>query len=56
MEFLRVILGPDGIKMDPTKLDVVKHWPTLINMKDMQRFIGFANYYQRFIKDFAKVA
>ena len=56
VEFLGVILGPDGIKMDPTKLDAVRHWPTPLNMKDMQWFIGFANYYQRFIKDFAKVA
>ena len=56
VEFLGVILGPDRIKMDPTKLDAVKHWPTPLNMKDVQRFIGFANYYRRFIKDFAKVA
>ena len=42
--------------MDPTKLDVVKHWPTPLNMKDVQCYISFANYYQRFIKDFAKVA
>ena len=56
MEFLGVILGPDGIKMDPTKLEAVKHWPMPFNMKDVQRFIGFANYYRRFIKDFAKVA
>ena len=45
VEFLGVILGPDGIKMDPTKLDAVKHWPTLLNMKDVQQFISFANYY-----------
>ena len=45
MEFLGVILGPDGIKMDPTKLDAVKHWPIPLNMKDIQQFIGFANYY-----------
>ena len=45
VEFLGVILGPDGIKMDPTKLDAVKHWPIPLNMKDVQWFIGFANYY-----------
>ena len=56
VEFLRVILRPDGIKMDPTKLDAVKHWPMPLNMKDIQCFISFANYHQRFIKDFAKVA
>ena len=56
VEFLGVILGPDGIKMDPTKLDAVKHWPTPLNMKDIQQFIRFANYYRRFIKDFTKVA
>ena len=42
--------------MDTTKLEAVKHWPTPFNMKDIQRFISFANYYRRFIKDFAKVA
>ena len=35
VEFLGVILGPDGIKMDPTKLDAVKRWPTPLNMKDV---------------------
>ena len=45
VEFLGVMLGLDRIKMDPTKLDAVKHWPTPLNMKDVQQFIGFANYY-----------
>jgi hypothetical protein len=56
VDFLGVIIGPDGIKMDPSKLEAVRKWPTPANMKDIQKFIGFANYYRRFIKDFAKVA
>jgi hypothetical protein len=50
VEFLRVIIGPNRIKMDPGKIDAILEWPELKNMKDIQQFIGLANYYQRFIR------
>ena len=35
--------------MDPAKVDAVKDWETLSNLKDVQAFLVFANFYQRFI-------
>ncbi|SMY30061.1 unnamed protein product [Zymoseptoria tritici ST99CH_1A5] len=45
-----------GIRMDPEKADTVQHWPTPRNVKDVQAFIGFANFYRRFIRNFSRIA
>ena len=42
--------------MDPGKVAAVRDWPTPKNLKEVRGFIGFANFYRRFIKDFAKLA
>ena len=34
--------------MDPSKVDTIVNWPSLINIKDIQSFLGFANFYRRF--------
>jgi len=54
--FLGVVIGPNGIKMEEEKVDGVLSWPEPKNMKDVRKFLGLANYYRRFIKDFAQVA
>jgi len=54
--FLGVIIEPNSIKMEKEKVDGVLSWPQLKNMKDVRKFLGLANYYRRFIKDFARVA
>ena len=54
--FLGVVIGPNGIKMEEEKVDGVLSWPELKNVKDVRKFLGLANYYRRFIKDFAQVA
>ena len=50
--FLGVIIGPDRIKMEKEKVDRVLSWPEPKNMKDIRKFLGLANYYRRFIKNF----
>ena len=54
--FLGVIIEPNGIEMEAEKVDGVLSWPQPKNVKDIRKFLGLANYYRRFIKDFARVA
>ena len=53
--FLGVILSTDGLKMDPKKVQAVTDWPVPRTLKQVQGFIGFCNFYRRFIKDFSKI-
>ena len=55
VEFLRVIIGEDRVRMEKEKVQGVIEWPVLRNMKDMQKFLGLANYYRQFVKDFAMI-
>ena len=50
--FLGVVIGPQGIKMKEEKMKGVLDWPALKCVKDMQKFLGLANYYRQFIKSF----
>jgi len=54
--FLGVVIGPNGIEMEKEKMDGVLSWLEPKNIKDVRKFLGLANYYRRFIKDFAGIA
>jgi len=54
--FLGVVIEPNRIEMEKKKVDRVLSWPEPKNMKDVRKFLGLANYYKRFIKDFTQVA
>jgi len=49
-------MGPEGFKMEKGKVEKVTKWPILQGVKDVEKFLGLANYYKRFVKDFAKIA
>ncbi|KII66298.1 Retrovirus-related Pol polyprotein [Thelohanellus kitauei] len=51
--YLAYIIGEKGIKVDPTKADAVRSWKTPRNAGDIQKFLGFCNYYRHFVKNFA---
>jgi len=53
--FLGVIIGPEGIKMEKENVRRVLEWPTPKCVKDVQKFLGLANYYCRFIQDFVSI-
>ena len=53
---LGVMIRPEGIKMEEEKVKNILEWPTPKEVKDMQKFLGLANYYWQFIKDFAAIA
>jgi len=54
--FLGVVIGPNRIEMEKKKVDEVLSWPEPKNIKDVRKFLDLANYYRRFIKDFAQIA
>ncbi|KAJ1038216.1 hypothetical protein NDA10_006570 [Ustilago hordei] len=56
VEFLGYIIKLTGIEMDPEKVRTVKEWPMPESIHDIQRFLGFANFYRRFIAHFAHIA
>jgi len=51
--FLGVVIGPSRIEMEKEKVDGMLSWPEPRNAKDVRKFLDLANYYRRFIKDFA---
>ena len=56
VEFLGVIIGLDGVRMEKNKVQEVIDWLVPKSVKDVQKFLGLANYYRQFVKDFAKIA
>ena len=55
IEFLGYHISPEGISMSTAKVESVRNWPVPRNVKDMQAFLGFANFYRRFIEGFSKI-
>ena len=56
VQYLGHLISREGIATDPAKTDKVSMWPTPSSKRETQRFLGFASYYRRFVKDFAHIA
>ena len=58
VKYLGLIISSTGIKMDPDKVKAIAEWPKPApgDLKAIRRFLGFVNFYHRFIKDFSKIA
>ena len=54
--FLGIVMGEGKVEMEEDKVEGVLKWPTPQCVRDVRKFLGLANYYRRFVKDFAKVA
>jgi hypothetical protein len=55
VEFLGYIIIRDGMEMSEDKIEAIKEWQAPKPLRDVQSFLGFANFYRRFIKDFSRV-
>ncbi|CAI5483057.1 unnamed protein product [Closterium sp. Yama58-4] len=56
VQFLGHMVSAKGVHVDPRKIEAVKKWKVPENVKELQQFLGFANYYNRFMPQYAKIA
>ena len=56
VDFLGMIIKPGKIMMDPAKVKGIANWPTPNSVKDIRSFLGFCNYYQKFIHGCSGIA
>lgn len=56
VEFLGHIISPKGIGMDDSKVTAIRQWSSPNSVKELQVFLGFANYYRKFIANYSKIA
>jgi RNase H-like domain found in reverse transcriptase/Reverse transcriptase (RNA-dependent DNA polymerase) len=56
VEYLGHIISGSHIKMDPTKIEAISKWKEPQNKKELQSFLGFANYYRKFIEGYGSIA
>ncbi|EGN91147.1 hypothetical protein SERLA73DRAFT_157591, partial [Serpula lacrymans var. lacrymans S7.3] len=56
VEYLGMIISKDTIRMDPLKVAAVADWPAPKNKRELQSFLGFSNFYRRFVKDYGRIA
>jgi hypothetical protein len=55
VEFLGNIVTTTGLEINPAKVQAVKDWPVPTSIKEIQSFLGFANYCRKFIKGFGTI-
>jgi len=53
---LGVVVGKEQVKMEQEKIKAVKEWKTPTKVKDVESFLGFTNFYRRFIHNFSYTA
>ena len=56
VEFLGHVVSAEGVKVAVDKVDAVSSWPMLTCVREVQGFLGLANFYRRFVKGFAAIA
>ncbi|KAE8244356.1 hypothetical protein A4X13_0g6653 [Tilletia indica] len=53
VEFLGFLVGRGTLEMDPSKLSTIREWPVPTSVKQIQQFLGFCNFYRRFVSRYA---
>ena len=56
VKYVGIIISEGELRMDPVKLEAVCKWPQLKTVKDIQKFLGFCNFYRRFVKNYSELA
>ncbi|KAK3570720.1 hypothetical protein QTP86_025263 [Hemibagrus guttatus] len=56
VQFLGYKIDSSGIQMDEGKITAIRNWPAPTTVKELQRFLGFVNFYRQFIKNYSSIA
>ena len=56
ISYLGHVVSEEGVRTDPKKIEAIRKWPRPHNVHTVRRFLGFVNYYRKFIKDYSKIA
>lgn len=54
--YIGIVITPQGVSMEKEKVKAVTEWKEPRKIKELQAFLGFANFYRRWIKDFSSLA
>lgn len=54
-KYLGFIVTPDGIKVDPSKIEAIVAWSVPNTVQGVQSFLGFCNFYRKFIKAYSRI-
>ncbi|SOV09588.1 uncharacterized protein UDID_19016 [Ustilago sp. UG-2017a] len=55
-EFLGFVVSDQGVSMNPSKTEVITNWPVPKSVHDVQVFLGFCNFYRKFIPQYSRTA
>ena len=55
VEFLGFVVGTAGVSMEPSRIETITQWEEPTTFKELQQFLGFANFYRRFVYGYSKV-
>jgi RNase H-like domain found in reverse transcriptase len=55
VDYLSHLIGPNGLQIDPAKVKVIQDWPEPRKVKDIQSFLGFANFYRQYIHNYSNI-
>ena len=56
VEYLGLIISEGELRMDPIKLEAIRKWLRPKTVKDIQKFLGFCNFYRQFVKGYSELA
>jgi hypothetical protein len=56
VEYLDHLIGKDGVRVDPKKIEAMQEWPHPKTLKILCGFLGLTRYYRKFVKNYGKIA